>query len=156
MAAVTICVDFGAPQNKVKSEEEEIFLGFQNHQHQERVQLQLALHLLLPRILQLYHFSPPLFPSASNSSCQPLYPSCCHVLLSFSRCYICVSCSAMTLCNPTDGSPLDSSVHGILQLRILEWVAIPFFIGSSQPRDKNLVSCISGRFFIICTTGKSI
>ena len=38
-------------------------------------------------------------------------------------------------------------VHGILQARILEWVAIPFSKGSSQPRDQTQVSCIAGRFF---------
>ena len=40
-----------------------------------------------------------------------------------------------------------SSVHGILQARILEWIAIPFCRGSSQPRDRTRVSCIAGRFF---------
>ena len=45
-----------------------------------------------------------------------------------------------------------SSVHGILQVRILEWVAIPFFRGSSGPRDWTWVSCIAGRFFIIWAT----
>ena len=38
-------------------------------------------------------------------------------------------------------------VHGILQGRILEWVAFPFFRGSSWPRDQTQVSCIAGRFF---------
>ena len=49
-----------------------------------------------------------------------------------------------------DCSPPDSSVHGILQLRILEWVAMPSSRGSSQPRDWTLVSyssCIAGQFF---------
>ena len=41
----------------------------------------------------------------------------------------------LTLCNPKDYSPRGSSVHGILQARILEWVAIPFSRGSSQTRD---------------------
>ena len=45
-----------------------------------------------------------------------------------------------------------SSVHGISQARILEWVAIPFSRGSSWPRDWNRISCISGRFFIIWVT----
>ena len=40
-----------------------------------------------------------------------------------------------TLCDPMDRSPPGSSVHGILQARILEWVAIPFSRESSQPRD---------------------
>ena len=41
----------------------------------------------------------------------------------------------LTFCNPMDCSLPGSSVHGILQARILEWVAIPFSGGSSQPRD---------------------
>ena len=48
----------------------------------------------------------------------------------------------LTLCNP-----MDYIVHGILQARILEWVAIPFSRGSSQPRDCTQVSRITGRFF---------
>ena len=60
------------------------------HQHQVWVTLQLALHLLLVMILQLYHFSPPLPPPIRISSClltqwQLLYASCCIVLLYFSR-----------------------------------------------------------------------
>ena len=50
-----------------------------------------------------------------------------------------------------DCSPPGSSVHGILQARILEWVAIPFSKGSFWPRDQTcifFVSCITGRFFI--------
>ena len=43
--------------------------------------------------------------------------------------------SYLTLCDPIDCSPPGSSVHGILQARMLEWVAISFFRGSSQPRD---------------------
>ena len=52
--------------------------------------------------------------------------------------------SYVTVCNPMDCCPLDSCVHGILQARILEWVAIPFSRGSSQPRDRTQVSCIAG------------
>ena len=50
------------------------------------------------------------------------------------------SCSA--LCNP-----MDYAVHGILQARILEWVALPFSRASSQPRDRTQVSHIAGGFF---------
>ena len=57
--------------------------------------------------------------------------------------------SCPTLCDPTDCSSPGSSVHGILQARILEWVAIPFSRGSSQPRDQTQASCIAGRFFIV-------
>ena len=43
--------------------------------------------------------------------------------------------------------PHGLSAHGILQARILEWVAFPFSRGSSQPRNGTRVSCIAGRFF---------
>ena len=52
-----------------------------------------------------------------------------------------------TLCDPTDCSPPGFSVHGILQARILEWIAIPFSRRTSQPRNQTLVSCMAGRFF---------
>ena len=55
------------------------------------------------------------------------------------------SCS--TLCDPIDGSLPGSSVHGILQARILKWVAISFSRGSSRPRDETQVSRIAGRLF---------
>ena len=53
-----------------------------------------------------------------------------------------VSQSRPTLCDPKV-----YTVHGILQARILEWVAFPFSRGSSQPRDRTQVSHIAGRFF---------
>ena len=55
--------------------------------------------------------------------------------------------SPPTLCNPKNYSLPGTSVPGILQARILEWVAIPFSRGSSQPRGRTQVSCIAGRFF---------
>ena len=60
------------------------------------------------------------------------------------------SCPA--LCDPMDCSLSDSSVHGILQARILEWVVMPTFNGSSQPRDRTQVSRIAGGFFTIWAT----
>ena len=48
-----------------------------------------------------------------------------------------------TLWDPVDRSPPGSCVHGILQARILEWVAMPSSSGSSQPRDGTGVSCVS-------------
>ena len=53
-----------------------------------------------------------------------------------------VAQSCPTLCDPVDCSPPCSSVHGILQARVLEWVAISFTRGSSWPRDRTQVSCI--------------
>ena len=55
--------------------------------------------------------------------------------------------SCLTLCDPINGSPPGSSVPGILQARIVEWVAISFSRGSSQPRDRTRVSRIVGRHF---------
>ena len=49
-----------------------------------------------------------------------------------------------TLCNP-----MDYTVHGVLQARILQQIAIPLARGSSQPRDLTQVSCIAGRFFTV-------
>ena len=60
-----------------------------------------------------------------------------------------VTCLCPTLCDPMDCSPPGSSVHGILQARILEWVAIPFSGGSSQPRNQTQVFYIAGRLFTI-------
>ena len=60
-----------------------------------------------------------------------------------------VTQSCLTLCNPMDCNPPGFSVHGILQARILEWVAIPFSRGSSQSRDWTRVSWI-GRRILYC------
>ena len=54
--------------------------------------------------------------------------------------------------DPTDCGPLGSSVHGILQARILEWVAVPSSRGSSQPRGRTQVFHIAGGFFTIWAT----
>ena len=51
-----------------------------------------------------------------------------------------------------DCSPPGSSVYGILQARILEWIAIPISMGSSWPRDQMCISCITGRFFPVWAT----
>ena len=53
-----------------------------------------------------------------------------------------VAQSYLTLCDP-----MDYTIHGILQARILEWVAFPFFRGSSQPRDRTQVSLTADGFF---------
>ena len=63
-----------------------------------------------------------------------------------------VTQSCPTLCNPMDYSLPGSSVHGILQARVLEWVAISFSRGSSQPRDWTWVSHIVGRRFTVWAT----
>ena len=76
--------------------------------------------------------------------------------------YICICVhaksfqSCLTLCDCMGCSPPGSSAHGVLQARILEWVAVPFSRGSSQPRDRTHVclhfSALVGRFFTTSTT----
>ena len=57
---------------------------------------------------------------------------------------------------PTLCDPMDYTVHGILQARILEWVALPFSRGSSQPRDWTQVSHFAGGFFTIWVTREAL
>ena len=57
--------------------------------------------------------------------------------------------SHVCLCNPMDCSLPGSSVHGILQVRMLEWVAISFSRGSSQPRDQTHI-CIGRQILYLC------
>ena len=63
------------------------------------------------------------------------------------RVKVLVTQSGLSLCSPMDCSPPGSSVRGILQARILEWVSMPSSRGSSRPRDRTQVSCIAGGFF---------
>ena len=86
------------------------------------------------------------------------------IIIPESLCYglNCVKCvkalvtqSCLTLGDPMVCSPPGSSVHGIVQARILEWVAMPSSRGSSQPRDRTQVSCIAGRFFTIWATSEA-
>ena len=62
--------------------------------------------------------------------------------------------SCPTFCDPMDCSPPDSSVHGILQTKILEWVVMLSPRVSSQPRDWTPVSCIAEGFFTTQLPGK--
>ena len=72
--------------------------------------------------------------------------------LKSSLCYLDAK-SLLTLGHPTDCSPQGSSVHGISQARILEWVATSFFRRSSQPRDRTCISC---EFFTSEPPGKPL
>ena len=74
------------------------------------------------------------------------------IVIAIKVCCAKLSQSCLTLCDPMDCSPPGSTVRGILKTRILEWVAMPSFRGSSQPRDQTCiaqVSCIAGSFFTI-------
>ena len=65
-----------------------------------------------------------------------------------------VTQSCPALCNPMDCSLQGSSVHGIFQARVLEWIAISFSRGSSWPRDRTRVSRIAGRRFTVWVIGE--
>ena len=67
-----------------------------------------------------------------------------------------VTQSCPTLCDPMDCSLAGSSLHGIFQVRILEWVAISFSRGSFQPRDRTQVSRIEGRLFTVWATRETL
>ena len=96
---------------------------------------QINIHLYFPSRFRQFHLSTSIFhPSDIYSG-----GGCCSVAK-----------SCPTLCNPMDCSQPGSSVHGILQARILAWVAFSFSRGSSRPRDRTRMSCVSslaGRFF---------
>ena len=71
-------------------------------------------------------------------------------LLSYVLCSVTQSCLA--LCDPMDCSIPGSSVHGVFQTRMLEWVAISYSRRSSQPRDRGHVSCIGRQIIYYCVT----
>ena len=73
----------------------------------------------------------------------------CSITVCVCVCVCVCAQSHPTLCNPMDCSPPVSSVHGILQAKVLEWLAISCSRGSSQPMDRTWVSCIAGRFLTI-------
>ena len=120
--------------------------------------------------MQFYSTSPNIFYSNRNASphiitCTFLIflPSCCaHSHWLSQACYSCPALlcmcwcaqslqSCLSLCNPMDCSPPGSSVYGILQARILEWVAISSSGGSSWPKDWTRVSCVSCTADRFCT-----
>ena len=73
-----------------------------------------------------------------------------------SWCHCEVAQSCLTLCDPMDCSLPGSSLLGILQARVLEWVAISFSRESSQPRDQTRISCIPGRRFNLWATNCAV
>ena len=77
-------------------------------------------------------------------------------LTDFSEKWKCSSVISDSATPWTVWSPSGSSVHGVLQVRILEWAAIPFFRGSYGPRDWTPISCTADRFFTIWATREAI
>ena len=101
-------------------------------------------------------------PNTPQTASSPLWclrtyssPPHSELSLSLSSEKVLVTQSCPSLCYPMHCSPPGSSVHGISQARILEWVAISFSRGSSKPRDGTRVSCLTGRLFTTETLVKN-
>ena len=116
---------------------------------QHRGERVISLHWLQTPHSQLTGIQSPLCQSGGYF----LPGALCHHEVKWSEVKVFQSC--LTLWDPMDCCLRGSSVHGILQARILEWIAIPFFRGSSQPWDKTQVSGIAGRFFTIWATSET-
>ena len=108
---------------------------------------------LLPQRLSVRNHIAPTFETHCTGLCGILGISISHIWCDTERgllCFILFSCcllakSCPTVCDPVDCSPPGSSVHGILQARILEWIAMSFSRGFSWPRDQTHISCIGRR-----------
>ena len=99
---------------------------------------QTRVHRVGDAIQPSHPLSSPSPPAPNPSRHQGLFQWVIQVSINNYSDYVCVCLvvqSCLTLCDPVNYSPPSSSVHGILQARILEWGAIPFSRGSSQPRD---------------------
>ena len=115
-----------------------------NPSSQEMLWTSLSVSLTL--LLFLLH---PIFLLPTAKGNRRIPPSLSLALLEAEKVKVLVAQPCPTLYNRMDCSPPGSPVHEILQARILEWVAIPFSKGSSQPSDQTWISCIAGRFFTI-------
>ena len=87
------------------------------------------------------------------------WANCCHLIITYTHFMgesVRLSVVPDSFSKAMDQSPPGSSIHGISEARILEWVAISFSRGSSWPRDWTLASCITGRFLTPESLGKPI
>ena len=113
---------------------------------------QFLVHLSYVLFLMQIHFFPYFLPFPPGDNILSTHSLLCCCLL-----IVCVGCSVISDSWWPHGlhSPPGSSVHGLLQVRTLEWVAYSFSRESSQPRDQTWVSCIAGRFFTSWATRKA-
>ena len=117
----------------------------------------IALPLIVLSAFQLntWQSKPSYMKNWKNSGSKYMTPSICiHFESKYMLGLVCVlvAQACPTLCNPMDCSPPGSSVHGILQAWIQEWVAISLSRGSSQPRNQSWVSCFAGGCFTAWAT----
>ena len=130
------------------------------HNHPHNILKLVAEHRRAAYIIPIFNYD------LHAWTCNLRYHGYClliHILSSFSLkiLHICSCCAVClvtqlcaTLCNPMNGSPPGSSVMGILQGRILEWVAMPSPRGSSQPRDQTQVFHTAGGLLMSEPPGK--
>ena len=85
-------------------------------------------------------------------------PKICNLVINTEQCVL-LPQLCLTLLDPMDCSPPGFSIHGILQARLLEWIAVPSSRRSSQPRDQTYIfytsTALAGRFFTTSTTGEA-
>ena len=99
----------------------------------------------------------PQFKSINSSVLNFLYsPTLTSMCVCVCVCVCEVAQSCPTLCDPVDCSPPGSSIHEILQARILKWVAISFSRGSSRPRDRTQAFLFAGRHFNLWATREAL
>ena len=115
------------------------FLGWGSKSFQEMVPSNLIIIFFFNKKEKKFDLCLTPYPKI-NSKCIPVSLVCL------------VAQSCLTLCDPINCSPPGSSVGGILQARMLEWVAIHFSRGLSQPQDRIRVSCNADRFFTVWGT----
>ena len=111
----------------------------------------IGYYKILSRVFPVLYSWSLLIISSIHSNMYILIPNSCfipprHLPFLISKIKMKVTKSCLTLCNPMPCSPPGSSVHGLFQARVLEWVAISFSRGSSQPKDG---THIAGRFFTV-------
>ena len=109
------------------------------------VEVDLRVSLCQPSARQSVKISPVQEPAVNHILGGILHYSHCFLKVKWSE----VAQSCPTLCDPIDCSLSGSSVHGIFQARVLEWIAISFPRGSSRPRNRIWVSRIAGRRFTV-------
>ena len=113
------------------------------------------------RVLKSYSAVPPVFSFLTDTQVSRfgrVYRKINNIFLGLCMCAKSLQ-SCLTLCDPVDHSLPGSTVHGILQARILEWIAMPSSRGSSQLRDwtyTSFVSCIGRRFLYTSSTWEAL
>ena len=123
------------PERKLLIHEKETLISYSPFLQPPATTNWISAHMSLPALVISYKWNHIMWVPLSLLSLRMMFSRFIFVCVKVAQSY-------PTLCDP-----MDYTVHGILQARILEWVAFPFSRESSQPRDRTQVSCIAGGFF---------